>query len=92
VLDAGAENALRTSFEGARRGEAFGNARFARTLFEQALNSQALRLAHNVDQPVAELEPHHLAELTAEDVEGAARSLGEEDDPGRQSRWRRRRV
>ena len=30
---------------GAERGEGFGNARFARTLFEQALNAQALRLA-----------------------------------------------
>ena len=30
---------------GPGRGEGFGNARFARTLFEQALNAQALRLA-----------------------------------------------
>ena len=30
---------------GAARGEGFGNARFARTLLEQALNAQALRLA-----------------------------------------------
>src|SRR6059058_6185373 len=36
---------LRTIFERVARGEAFGNARFARTLFEQALNTQALRLA-----------------------------------------------
>jgi stage V sporulation protein K len=92
VLDAGAEGALRAAFEGARRGEAFGNARFARTLFEQSLNSQALRLAHDSDQPVSELEPHHLAELTAEDINAAARSLGEDGQAGRQPRWRRRRV
>src|ERR671924_590695 len=41
----GAEAALRGVFDGARRGEGFGNARFARTIFEQALNAQALRLA-----------------------------------------------
>src|SRR5919202_6920202 len=41
----GVEDALRTIFTNARRGEGFGNARFARTLFEQALNAQALRLA-----------------------------------------------
>ena len=31
--------------DGVERGEGFGNARFSRTLFEQALNAQALRLA-----------------------------------------------
>ena len=31
-------------FDVAERNEGFGNARFARTLFEQALNTQALRL------------------------------------------------
>ena len=37
-------DALRSIFAGAERDEWFGNARFARTLFEQALNAQALRL------------------------------------------------
>src|SRR5207302_845752 len=41
----GAAEALRAIFEGAARGEGFGNARFARTIFEQALNAHALRLA-----------------------------------------------
>src|SRR5881394_4412382 len=36
---------LRRILDGVKRGEGFGNARFARTLFEQALNTQALRLA-----------------------------------------------
>ena len=40
----GAEETLRAIFDGAERDESFGNARFARTLFEQALNAQALRL------------------------------------------------
>src|SRR4051812_20910062 len=40
-----AELELRRIFGNVKRGEGFGNARFARTLFEQALNAQALRLA-----------------------------------------------
>src|SRR4029079_16504203 len=35
-----AEDALRRVLEGSARGERFGNARFVRTLFEQALNQQ----------------------------------------------------
>src|SRR3954467_9287540 len=35
---------LRAILDGVKRGEGFGNARFARTLFEQSLNAQALRL------------------------------------------------
>ena len=41
----GAADALRRVLATPARGEGFGNARFARTLFEQALNTQALRLA-----------------------------------------------
>src|SRR5205809_463376 len=44
TLDADAVDVLRKILGGAARGEGFGNARFARTLFEQALNAQALRL------------------------------------------------
>src|ERR671933_2836462 len=45
VFGDGADDELRRVLAGAARGEHFGNARFARTLFEQALNQQALRLA-----------------------------------------------
>jgi stage V sporulation protein K len=86
VLDERAEQALRSVLGGAVRGEGFGNARFARTLFEQALSTQALRLAERLD----ELGPEDLVRLTAEDVAAAARALGEE--PARSPRWRRRRV
>jgi stage V sporulation protein K len=86
VLDEGAEDTLRVVFSGAVRGEGFGNARFARTLFEQALNAQALRLAERLD----ELGPEDLTALTADDVAAAARALGEE--PARSPRWRRRRA
>src|SRR5205085_38510 len=41
-LGEGGQAALREIFDAAKRGEGFGNARFARTMFEQALNAQAL--------------------------------------------------
>ena len=86
VLRDGAEDVLRAVLDVAVRGEGFGNARFARTLFEQALNAQALRLAGRLD----ELGPDELTALTGDDLAAAARALGEE--PVRSSRWRRRRA
>jgi hypothetical protein len=66
---------LRSIFGGAERDERFGNARFARTLFEQALNAQALRLgAGNVEQ----LGYEDLMSLTPPDLVAGARALGEE--------------
>jgi type VII secretion ATPase EccA len=79
--------ALRRVFEQARRGEAFGNARYARTIFEQALNAQALRLAGDSAGPVGQLEPDQLVTLTAADIEAAARALGEGGERPRR-RWR----
>src|SRR3954470_17019882 len=46
---------LQSVLDSARRGEQFGNARFARTLFEQALNAQALRLAGAEGRTLGEL-------------------------------------
>jgi type VII secretion ATPase EccA len=86
VFGGGVDEVLRGIFDGAVRGEGFGNARFARTLFEQALNAQALRLAERLDTA----EPDDLMTLSAEDLAAAARALGEE--PARSSRWRRRRA
>ena len=77
-LDTEAEDALARIFDGAARGEGFGNARYARTIFEQALNAQALRLAALEGRALEELEPHELTALTAEDVVSAARALGED--------------
>ncbi len=73
------------------RGEGFGNARFARTLFEQALNAQALRLAHVAGAELADLERDELMTLRSEDFLAAARAIGEEpDDPhAKRSFWRR---
>ena len=90
-LEAAAERELAAILDSVTHGEGFGNARFARTLFEQALDAQALRLANDPGQPVSELEPHHLKALTAADVAAAARALGEERAAPLGSRWRRRR-
>jgi AAA+ superfamily predicted ATPase len=76
-LGAGAAEALRSIFEGAARGEGFGNARFARTIFEQALNAQALRLAGAEGRELGEVAPDALTTLEAEDILAAARALGE---------------
>jgi SpoVK/Ycf46/Vps4 family AAA+-type ATPase len=83
-----AELELRAIFDGVARGEGFGNARFARTLFEQALNAQALRLSHEAGGP---LEREQLMELHAPDVRAAAAALGEHVAGGGVSRWWQRR-
>jgi ABC-type dipeptide/oligopeptide/nickel transport system permease subunit len=70
------------------RGEGFGNARFARTLFEQALNAQALRLARVDGAELAELDRDELMTLRSEDFLAAARAIGEEPAE-KASFWRR---
>ena len=80
---------LERVFASVERGEGFGNARFARTLFEQALNAQALRLAGSRTQ-VGELQPDELVTLTADDVRAAARAVGAAAPVERRGRrWRR---
>ncbi len=88
ALADGAEQALRAILDGAERHEGFGNARFARTLFEQALNAQALRLGAG---DVAGLGADELRALTAEDLLAGARTLGEEPLPGERRSWFNRR-
>jgi stage V sporulation protein K len=88
VLAPDAELELRGIFEGVERGEGFGNARFARTLFEQALNAQALRLAHG---DASQLGRDELMELHAVDLRDAALALGEGAERATPLRlWRRR--
>jgi stage V sporulation protein K len=92
-LDEEARADLRLILGGAARGEGFGNARFARTLFEQALNAQALRLASVQGAELAELDRSQLMTLRGEDFRAAARALGEEVASGAEPRggfWRRR--
>jgi SpoVK/Ycf46/Vps4 family AAA+-type ATPase len=57
-------------FAGRPRGETFGNARLARSLFEQALVAQATRL-----MPVENPTRDELATITAEDIENATAEL-----------------
>ncbi len=88
ALGDGAEEALRAILDGAERHEGFGNARFARTLFEQSLNAQALRLGHG---EVESLDHAELQRLTAEDLLAGARALGEEPLPPERRGWFTRR-
>src|SRR4051812_5552122 len=80
TLGEGTDDALRAIFANAERDESFGNARFARTLFEQALNAQALRLGAG---DVESLGADELQCLKPEDLVAGARSLGEEPVPRR---------
>jgi stage V sporulation protein K len=90
-LGDGAEEELRRILDAAHRSERFGNARFARTLFEQALNAQALRLAGVDGSAVGKLSQDELMCLETEDIAAAARALGEGPAPAapQRSRWRR---
>jgi stage V sporulation protein K len=83
TLADGAEEELRGIFGRAERDESFGNARFARTLFEQALNAQALRLGSG---DVEALTQAQLKELTPADLVAGARALGEHPRGERQPR------
>lgn len=88
-LGSGAEEALERIFAAAARGEGFGNARYARTIFEQALNRQALRLARVEERALEQLGREEVTTLTAGDLLEAARLLGEEtgEGPKRKRRW-----
>jgi stage V sporulation protein K len=90
-LGEGADETLRRVLANPQRGEGFGNARVARTLFEQALNSQALRLADLQGAHLADLERDELMVLRSEDLLAAARAIGEEPAglEARRSFWRR---
>jgi stage V sporulation protein K len=76
-LGESSERALRGIFDSAKRGEAFGNARFARTIFEHALNAHALRLADGERRAATTDE---LMTLAPEDFVAAARALGDGSD------------
>jgi stage V sporulation protein K len=90
-LGEGAGETLRRILANPQRSEGFGNARFARTLFEQALNAQALRLAGVQGEALATLERDELMTLRSEDLLAGGRAIGEEpaDAEARRSFWRR---
>ncbi|MFD1720697.1 AAA family ATPase [Amnibacterium endophyticum] len=88
TLRPGADRTLRRILANARRGEDAGNARFVRTLFEQTVNQQAVRLTGEGDP--AALDRPAVTSLTAEDLTEAARLLGEDagsDTPPRRRWW-----
>jgi stage V sporulation protein K len=91
VLADGTEEVLRALFDEAQRGEGFGNARYARTIFEQALNTQALRLSADGYPPVAPRDPGTLSNLTADDFRAAAGVLRDEPDTRHDRAFFRRR-
>jgi type VII secretion ATPase EccA len=88
ALEPDARETLRRILSGLRPGEDSGNARFARTLFEQAVNRQALRLTRGEDRSVDALDRTDVTTITADDLAEAARALGEAPAPEREpSRW-----
>src|SRR4051794_1491969 len=93
VLAEGADAEVQAILARAARNERFGNARFARTLFEQALNAQALRLSRVTGDALAGLDRSELMALAPDDFAAAAKVLGEEPsrEDGRPTFWRRRR-
>jgi len=86
-LGEGAAETLRLVLASAARSERFGNARFVRTLFEQALNAQALRLAQVAGAELVDLERDELMTLRPEDWQAAARALGEQPPEQSARRW-----
>src|SRR4249919_3051519 len=85
----GALETVRRILAAPQHTEGFGNARFARTLFEQALNAQALRLAQVAGAELEDLEREELMTLRSEDFVAAARAIGEPAEAPKQSFWRR---
>jgi type VII secretion ATPase EccA len=90
VTEPGAEE-LDRIFGRAERGEGFGNARYARTIFEQALNAQALRLAADLEADSAQVGVDELVALDESDIAAAARALGDSEarPASRRRLWRR---
>lgn len=88
VLEPGAEVRLRRILAGLRPGQDSGNARFVRTLFEQALSRQAVRLTRGTERSADSLDRADVTTLTADDIGEAALALGEDAAPNL-PRWRR---
>jgi Cdc6-like AAA superfamily ATPase len=70
LITPAAHDALLDIFRAARRQSGFGNARYARNLFEQAVNRQALRLD---GAGLIDLNRDELLTLSRTDIEEAAR-------------------
>lgn len=73
VLGEGAEIALKEIFSIATRHDSFGNGRYARNLFEQSLNRQAMRLSE--DAGVGSLDAAAVSTITHQDIMHASALL-----------------
>ena len=75
TMGEGAEDAVKKILKRALRNEAFGNARYARNLFEQAINRQAVRLSET--SGIDTLDRELVSRVEASDfLEGAALLTG----------------
>ncbi len=83
-LSGDVEGILKATFGTAVRNDGFGNARYARTLFEQSINRQALRLANN--HAVAGLDKAMVSTLEGVDVKEAATLLEADKAPAQPQR------
>jgi len=72
IVESSADGVLAEIFDAASHAQGFGNARYARTLLELAVNRHALRVA---DDDVASLDHASLTTLTIEDIRTAATQL-----------------
>ncbi len=75
---------LSSTFAAAVRSDGFGNARYARTLFEQSINRQALRLAET--HAVAALDKSTVSTIDGVDVKEAAKLLEADRGPAQPPR------
>lgn len=71
-FEPGVVDALAPVFENASRTDSFGNARFARQLFEQSVEHQAVRLS-GASKPLNRNDVHT---ISADDLKAAAATLG----------------
>ena len=76
-VTADAAEELGRIFGRVERGEGFGNARYSRTIFEQALNAQALRLAATSEKALGRRNADELMSLTEADFAAGTRTLGD---------------
>ncbi len=68
-----AEPTLGAIFEGAVKTRRFANGRYARTLFEQSINRQALRLSSSAAMDSSSLDKQTLTTITSVDIKEASR-------------------
>lgn len=87
IMDAGVEENVRDILERGGRRADYGNARFVRKLFEDAVGAQQVRLAEQMkENPDAKVDVDDLRTLTVEDMERAKSSLGFECGDGKSGR------